>query len=302
MAAVLLLAAVGRADSPPADVQVREAPPAIADAAVVSEYWLGIQCRPADDALRSHLRLAPSRGLVAEDVAPESPAARDGIRQYDVVTSVAGKPVGEIKDLLEAVEASRGKELSLELIRSGESKQVTVKPEKRPKELRPAPRVPHLTGDAEIIRKWLEELQPGSSVRFRFYHRGSILPADAPSHPPLPKNVTITVTKRADEPAKVTVKQDSETWEVTEHELGKLPEDLRPYAEQMLGRIFPAGTDPIHLFDFGPHLDGSDRGEPGATPDANSATAKHLEAMSRELEQLRQAMERLQKQQAPKKK
>ena len=300
IAVVLLFAAAGHADSPPASAQVHKAPPAAPHAkADANGYWLGVQCRPVDGALRAHLPLTASQGLVAEDVAPDSPAAKHGIQQYDVLVSVDGKPLQDIKDLVEAVDASGGKELSLEVIRGGENRKLTIQPGRRPKELSAAPRVPHVTGDAEIIRKWLEELHPGSSVRFRFFHRGSILPADAPAHPPLPENVTITVFKRGDELARLVVKRDSKKWEVTEHELDRLPEDLRPYAEQMLGRLFPAGVDPAHLFDFGPHLNGANRGESAGSSEADGVE-KSLEAVNRQLEQLQQSLEQLQKQQPPK--
>ena len=53
---------------------------------------------------------------------------------------------------------------------------------------------------------------------------------------PLPGDMNINITKAGNEPAKIVVNRGNEKWEVTEKELDKLPADVRPYVEQMLGR------------------------------------------------------------------
>ena len=45
----------------------------------------------ADDALRSQLRLAQGEGLVVTEVVADSPAAKAGLKQHDVLTQLDGK-------------------------------------------------------------------------------------------------------------------------------------------------------------------------------------------------------------------
>ena len=53
---------------------------------------------------------------------------------------------------------------------------------------------------------------------------------------PLPPDTSVVVSKEGDKPANITVKRGDKKWEVTEKQLDKLPADVRPFVEQMLGR------------------------------------------------------------------
>jgi hypothetical protein len=48
--------------------------------------------------------------------------------------------------------------------------------------------------------------------------------------------MSVVIRKEGDHPATITVKRGDEKWEVTEKELDKLPADVRPHVERMLGR------------------------------------------------------------------
>ena len=50
----------------------------------------------------------------------------------------------------------------------------------------------------------------------------------------LPDDVTVAIVRKGAEPAKITVKKGEQTWDVTEKELGKLPEELRKHADSAL--------------------------------------------------------------------
>ncbi len=52
----------------------------------------------------------------------------------------------------------------------------------------------------------------------------------------LPENVTVSIVRNGTYPAKITVKKDEQSWEVTEKELSKLPEDVRKLVEPMIPR------------------------------------------------------------------
>jgi hypothetical protein len=57
----------------------------------------------------------------------------------------------------------------------------------------------------------------------------------------LPDDVTITVTRHGSEPAKLNVKKGDQSWDVTENDLAKLPDDIRRFAELSLGRGIAGG-------------------------------------------------------------
>ena len=47
--------------------------------------------------------------------------------------------------------------------------------------------------------------------------------------------MSVAISKEGDQPAKITVHRGNDKWEVTEKDLDKLPADVRPFVEQMLG-------------------------------------------------------------------
>jgi hypothetical protein len=52
----------------------------------------------------------------------------------------------------------------------------------------------------------------------------------------MPKNLSISITRSGDEPAKVHVKRDDKEWDTTADKLNELPEDVRQQVEQLLGK------------------------------------------------------------------
>lgn len=135
---------------------------------------------------------------------------------------------------------------------------------------------------------------------------------------PMPKNMSVTVTKLDDGPAQVVVKQGDKTWEVRENELDKLPEDVRKVVRGMLdgntaslvlgGQGLTFGLDA-----HGAHAAGDGQAKPESA-DAAGHGKKEMEGalkklddvrrdmqenqkrLQRELERLRQQMEELKKQ------
>ncbi|MCL2119443.1 MAG: PDZ domain-containing protein [Planctomycetaceae bacterium] len=106
--------------------------PSMERIAPVSEYWIGVQCAEVMPALRSHLNLDESEGMLVEGVVPESPAAKSGVEQYDVILAVNGKPVQKIEDIISTVDEVKDGELTLSAIRKGKPVELKLTPEKRP--------------------------------------------------------------------------------------------------------------------------------------------------------------------------
>jgi membrane-associated protease RseP (regulator of RpoE activity) len=211
------------------------------------DYWLGIELIPAFPALVTQLHLPQHQGIVIQGVVPDSPAAKAGLAQYDVVLKADDKEIGDVSDLLKAVDAAKDKEMKLEIIRDGQRKTVAVTPTKRPEQAR-LPAMPPPESDIDAFRKWIENqpefefMGPNGPMRLQFIRPGLILPRGAPVHPPLPGNMSISITKTGDKPADITVRMDNEKWEVTEKDLDKLPEKVRPFVNRMLGMTTGVGT------------------------------------------------------------
>src|SRR5512146_1880559 len=58
-----------------------------------SEYWIGVECYPASETLRSQLDLPEGQGIVVEQVLPESPGAKAGVKRHDILLTAGDKPL-----------------------------------------------------------------------------------------------------------------------------------------------------------------------------------------------------------------
>ena len=101
------------------------------------EFYLGVPVSKVNDVLRAHLDLPAGQGLVIEQVIPNSPAARGGLERNDILLSIAGHPVADVKELRERVQASEGRPLTLSVVRKSRPLTLEVTPEKRPAQLPP---------------------------------------------------------------------------------------------------------------------------------------------------------------------
>ena len=220
----------------------------------LGEYWLGIRCFPVTPALRSHLSLPEKQGLLVVAVVPKSPAVEAGLAQHDVLLSVGDKPLGEARDLLAVVQEAKDGTLKIALIRGGKRVTIEATPAKRPAEARRKPGPPPGPADWKKVQMWLEGMRPDKegqerpSMQLRVVHPGAIVKDVLIPSRSLPANISVAISKKGDQPAKIVVKRGDEKWELTEKELGKLPADVRPFVEQMLGRGVPiSGEIDVHV-------------------------------------------------------
>jgi hypothetical protein len=255
---------------------------ATAEAVPHSDYWLGLEVFPPTPALRAQLDLSKQEGLVVEQIVADGPAAKSGVKQYDVLLKAGDRSLHNMADLVQAVNAVKDGKLSLELLRGGKKQTVSVTPAKRPAEGKmPAP--PLAAMDRETVEKWMQGLMPGGNRQFQFHviHPGAILPPGAPL-PKLPDNTSVSIVREGSKPAKITVKEGDKSWEVTENDLGKLPENLRPLVEQMLGH------GPLTVFGGGELLP-----EPFNRMLAPPDVRRQMEDMNRRLDEMRKTLDEL---------
>jgi Do/DeqQ family serine protease len=93
----------------------------------VERGHLGIAIQPVTPEIAAKLKLSESRGVIVENVAPDSAAARAGIRPGDVIVGFNGQPVSDGNTLRNQVAATRpGAEAELSVLRDGREQKVRV--------------------------------------------------------------------------------------------------------------------------------------------------------------------------------
>lgn len=91
------------------------------------EGYLGVFLEPVPEILAVHLDLDTGLGVIASDVAAESPADKAGLKQYDVILSMDGREIKGQREFAEAVRAAgAGSTAKLDIISKGQKKQVQV--------------------------------------------------------------------------------------------------------------------------------------------------------------------------------
>ena len=145
-ACLLAVAAPSLADDPPtqgaliadidsdgfADLYVVNQPSGPSRPQPLSEFWIGIDGTPPDDTLRAQLELPAGQGLVVNQVVDDSPAAKAGLKRFDVLLSCHDKPLAEVADLAKIIDEKKDAVLPIKLIRGAKQIIVDVTPQRRP--------------------------------------------------------------------------------------------------------------------------------------------------------------------------
>jgi serine protease Do len=88
---------------------------------------IGIAARTITPALALAFNLSPETGVIVEDVAPDGPAEKAGIKIGDVVLSISGTPLHNVRNLsLELYEFNIGNTVELEILREERKLQIRV--------------------------------------------------------------------------------------------------------------------------------------------------------------------------------
>jgi membrane-associated protease RseP (regulator of RpoE activity) len=149
-------------------------------ASAASDYGIGVSiAREMPEALRSHLKLPDNAGLLVQSVAEESPAAKAGIKEHDILLQVGKAPLDSPDKLIEAVQKAgeAGEELSLEVLSSGERKNVSLTPAKSEKVAWMSPDM-EARLNAHRMYEMLDSNADDAILRMRV-HPGMVLPGQA---------------------------------------------------------------------------------------------------------------------------
>jgi membrane-associated protease RseP (regulator of RpoE activity) len=285
----------------PVDQAVEEAP----------VYWLGIEGMQLDSpVLRTHLQLADDVGIVVRAVSPNSPAEKAGFRQHDIILSVNGEQVTGMETLQRAVADSHAKPLDLKIIRLAKEMTIAVTPETMPAEVAQA-MAEATSGQPgnfnfnfqdlpmEALNDVLKDFDVNVGGGMRIVGPGMIVKGGSFDVGKVPGGVSVQITRENDGPATITVKKGGKTWTVEgkdEEALKKLPDDVRPMVEQLLGA--QQGPKPfIKQFQlgqggggFGPANWGRIDGDAirQRTEEANKRILKQMEQMEKRLQEMQE--------------
>ncbi len=257
----------------------------------LSDYWLGLDCSEISPAMRSQLKLGEGEGLVIDNVMPDSPAAKAGFQQHDVLLSAGDQPIKDVEKLMAMLDENKDRDVAFSVLRGGEKLGVTAKPEKRPRpEGSPRDRLRWLAGDGEKAMEILKEQlkKGGMPLRMQFFHPGMVVRGDA-KMAEFPDDLHVHIRKEGNTPAKIVVERNDKKWEISEDKLNELPDDVRPHVESLLGRM------PMPKFDV--EIDGASVAEaiPFNIPlppqgELGRQIEERLESMSRSIEQMRKQL------------
>jgi Do/DeqQ family serine protease len=120
---------------------------------VVRRAKLGVIAQPLTPDLAASLGLPDAHGALVSRVEDGSPAAKAGVRQGDVITTIDGKPVADANALRNTVAGLQpGSETTIGVMREGRRRELTARVVEREAErsVRPAPRGGEEREDAAV--------------------------------------------------------------------------------------------------------------------------------------------------------
>lgn len=134
----------------------------------LSEYWLGAVVAPVPPETAAQLGLDEGIGVVIREIVPDSPAAKAGLRQYDIITQLGDAAVSGRESIGQTLDSAQGKPLTTEFYRKGKLETVELTAEKRPEPAVTDTFSPEQSTNAEPVE---------SNEKIRVVRPGMIVPA-----------------------------------------------------------------------------------------------------------------------------
>lgn len=112
-----------------------------ADAPAEKTYWVGAMIGPIPEPILAQLAegtIPEGKGVCVMEIVPESPAEKAGLKTYDIILKVNGEAV-DGEGFVEKVKASKGKKLTIEILRAAKTQKFEVTPIERPAQAKAFP-------------------------------------------------------------------------------------------------------------------------------------------------------------------
>ncbi len=138
--------------------------------------WLGVIIQDIDDDLAQSFGLKKSEGVLIAEVSPDSPAAKGGLKQGDVILSLNGKPVNDVGELRNKIAlTSPGTKVKFVVLRDGKKKTIKVKIGEQP-DSRIVSKANHeLLGKLGLV---VQDLTPELAQQFGYKEGDGVLVAE----------------------------------------------------------------------------------------------------------------------------
>lgn len=157
-------------DMPDARDRIVEAPPIPRVDEAEQPGFLGISVAQIPEMLGAHLDIPGDQGVLVRVVSPGSAADKVGMRLYDVILKVAGKPVASHEDVSGRVAEHRaGDKIEIEFVRKGRAQTVEAVLDPRPANIQPVPGIDRGIGELRLGLDdlFFEELPQDQAGRIR---------------------------------------------------------------------------------------------------------------------------------------
>ena len=264
--------------------------------AEAKRYWVGLQLMPVPEILRKHVEALQNGAATVAGIGADSPAAKSGFQLGDHILKAGDERITSPDQLVELLRDNQGDKVRMEVLRGTEKQTLEVTPAEPPKDGRWTP---------------LGRLgQAPDAARFRFFGPGQMMPPGTRLQmmaEDLPQNVTIRVEQKGDEPARIHIERDGQTWDVTENEIDELPEDLQKLAKQYVnqtenGNTIIGGSE-VPFSQMLRMFGGDGKGMPLPRGDELPDFQEMREQMHRDMQEVREMMrelrQRMEQQQQP---
>ena len=110
-----------------------------------TENYIGISVIGPNDYMRAQLGLTDGKGMVVNQVEKGSPAEKAGVKKYDIVLELNGKPIDSPESLKRQVQAAQEYVSALKILRAGKPMTINVLPATRKVEVSPNPEAGYRT-------------------------------------------------------------------------------------------------------------------------------------------------------------
>jgi len=123
----------------------------------VERSWMGVDIAKVDEIIARQFGLKSAEGALINNVMPESPAAKAGLKRGDVIVEVNGKKIKNVNEVQDVVSRTKPKTvITVKIIRDGESQVVKLTTELMPsQEGEPTKKESSKKSTSSVNFKWL---------------------------------------------------------------------------------------------------------------------------------------------------